>query len=454
MNQVIQSLVQSPYVRTMSAIPSKSEELVHGVDNFLPPLSRTIVRVPPRTGRKSDDLYQFDIPRRDYLDRMELIVRCKAPRSSTVDVAGVNLTTTTVIASANAQVKSVLLAKDLYANILTDIELYSKNRFIERLDPLSIYHETSIRNHVPSTGLDYHFTFLTNTINANTGAVGTTFRPFPERAPLPLATSHRAVDLYNAQFHLPLPFCSVSMLRKNFQTSFLETLTLSVKTKYCQLFQEASSGYDMELVCYYHQFHPNVETVIRNANYKPGIPATLPWWEYVPCTNRIVATTSIIQYLLDSDLLISELLIAPKWEFTDSQTSSYVWTRQNVYLVLTSNGEVLYEGDAIRATQDGEYVMQDNETHMVRTHQEDGTMIIRFSMQYGEIFTGGISLASLHNVVLSIYPSQTKYLNPSSTDAFPTVAGQPEFDVSVIQKRHYMLRIDSDTGVVSRAIES
>jgi hypothetical protein len=125
-----------------------------------------------------------------------------------------------------------------------------------------------------------------------------------------------------------------------------------------------------------------------------------------------------------------------------------------MYLVLTSNGEVLYEGDAIRSTQDSEYVMQDNETHMVRTHQEDGTMIIRFSMQYGEIFTGGISLASLHNVVLSVYPSQSKYLNPSSTDAFPVVANQPNFDVSVIQKRHYLLRIDSDTGVVSRAIES
>ena len=463
MNQVIQSLVQSPFVRTMSAIPSKSEELVHGVDNFLPPLSRAIVRVPPRTGRASADVYQFDIPRRDYLDRMELVVRCRSPRTtangSTFELASQTLTVATAtLSNLPAETSGILKAKDIYSNLITSLEMYSKNRFIERLDPLAVYHETSIRNHVSSTGLNYHFAYSTVKIDPKTGAEQAgQYYPFPERSPIPLTdTSTLLTTLTHAQFHIPLPFCCMSMLRKNFQTSFLETLTLAVTTRHCELFQaDSNSGYDMELVCYYHQFHPNVETVIRNANYKPGIPATLPWWEYVQCTNRLIVSSNLIQYSLDSDLLISEILVAPKWETTKGKTSSYLWTRLNAYLVLTCNGEVLYEGDAIRATQDSEYVLQDNETHMVRTHQEDGTMIIRFSLQYGEIFTGGLALASLNNVVLSVYPSYSNYVSASATATFPSAAsGTQPFDVSVILKRHYLLRIDSDTGVVSRAIES
>lgn len=447
MNQVIQSLVQSPYVRTMSAIPSKSEELVHGVENFLPPLSRTKVSVPPKIGRASQDVYQFDIPRRDYLDRLELVFAAKSPRSSTIMLNGAAISSSESI-NAEANANPITLVSNHHTNVIQRIELYSKNRFIESLDPDAIQHELycqgkQLPEHLQGVAgerIEYMF--------HNEG-------PFPSKG-RPITADATLSQFCSAVFVLPLPFCSVSMLRKNLQTSFLETLTVSVETKFSNLFQlnsDSSAGYSMELVCYYHQFHPNVETVIRNANYKPGIPATLPWWEYVPVLNQIQSSSKLIQYNLDSDSVCSELLIIPQQKTNAPKTVTYAWSQMNPYFVLTANGEILCETDALDTVQDANYKFNEHDQLLAKDSKSDGPIVIRFGMRFGETFTGGLALASLNNVILSIYPSRANYLSSAATNEFPTVI-DAIFDMKVVMKRHYMLRIDSDTGVVSRAIES
>lgn len=462
MNPVIQSLVQSPYVRTMSAIPSKSEELVHGVENFLPPLSRTKVVIRPSTGRLSGEAYRFEIPRRDYLDRLELVFRCRVPSTAnpvTVGATSISDVTSALDSVTSGLSKAMLSCKQPYSNLISSIELYSKNRFIERLDPEAIWHEEAIRNDTEDagSGLDFHYTYLTNIIDPTSGSKSGLFHPFPVRSSTLFSFGlHSLTDLRNAQFHLPLPFCSTSMLKKNFQTNFLETLQVVVNTKWCKLFQlTAANGYDMQLVATYHQFHPNVETVIRNANYKPGIPATLPWWEWVEFTQRVTQGLSVIQYQLDSDYLISELMLVPSFGSSlDSGTVTFDWTRQNFYFVLTTDNQVIFEGDARGLMSDGEYNLADNEVHMRRNHYEDNNLVIRFGLQYGEIFTGGLAISSLNNVVISIYSSEAHYRGLATVLFPPGSTPIAPFDFRILGKRHYMLRIDSDTGVVSRAIDA
>lgn len=440
MNQVIQSLVQSPYVRTLSSIPMKSEEMVHGVESFFPPLSRSQVTILPKTGRYSDDVYRFEIPRRDYLDGLTLVIRGKEKPTSYKFFNGEAISGSKKLSDPDEllpdTVIELLRAHDMWTNMVDNIALFSRNRFIENLSPYAISHEEYIRKR--GSKHDYCFGFYASS------------NVFPSRVRY-LETSDTIEDLSSAVWYIPLPLSSFSMLKHNFQTNFLEQLSLEVRTKFAPLFVSSNlSGYDMQLIASYHQFHPNVESVIRNANYKPSIPASLPWSEWVEVGDPVVTTENIIQLHVHSDALMSEMLVMFSLSDVFSGLSTLEWDsfNWNPYIVVSSNGETIVEGDALSLNSDNEIAMKEGDERSGRVTFFSSSISIRFGLRFGETFTGGLSLASLSNVVVSVYPSQDKYRGVVN-DVFA-----PSTEVKLIMKRHYLLRIDSDTGVVSRSIES
>lgn len=448
MDITIQSLVQSPYMRAMAVVPTKSEELVHGIHDHLPPLVQTQVRIAPVRNPGKIGKWTFNIPRRGLWHRAQLVVR---PRISNGELAAAVDARQTATAST-------------FVEAVENVELYSKQRFIERLMPEAIVSE--MLAHGPKLEQWYQFTY------ADVESDGKTFRneevswpSIGSTAPVGgLATRNDSREKSRPHYVIPLPMASFTSIKKNFQTLFVETLSLVVTTKDFSYF--ATTGYDMELICDFHSFHPNVETVIRNANYKQMIPATLPWHDWIVFDHRInsAGDSSVngkITYSLESDALISKLLVVPQnnVNVAGRGTIRTIATTQNFYIVVRSLSEVLFEGSV--ANLKASYDLTLDETDASR-HPEivlDASTAFYIPINFGlrgdnERFTGGLALSSITNPRIEVYASEAVYrggaVTSNTSSSFPTA----EFDFKILAKRHFFLRIDSDTGVITRSIES
>jgi len=453
MDATIQSLVQSPFIRTMSAIPSKSELLVHGVADHMPPLSRQFVRLFPFSNPGIAGKWRFDLPKLGYINRMELVVR---PVKAVFDTITVN----TLLGGIN---QNYAMPYNLFREAVTSVELYSKQRFIEQLLPEGIMEENRPHMHADE------FSYIKTTLDVDPSDVSfnNVNLPFPYTA----WGRHHIYHLdpndskcNNLQFHIPLPFASLSSLKKNFQSNFVENLSVFVTTKHWGL--SVMSHYEMCLEVVYHNFHPNVETVLRNANYKQGIPATLPWHEYVRFDRVSRGSGAVDRIIVDlsSDAIISKLLVTPVRR-SKVHTQGVVDTivlRQNPYVVVSSLSEVLFEGSWQQCVDRDDVVLDEAEWRSLPYHQAPDCMPyipINLGLKRDvERWTGGLALSSLVNPTLTIYANESVYRGASSgldTEVFPGDSaefGPLTFDV--IGKRHFLLRIDSDTGVISRSIES
>ncbi len=249
---------------------------------------------------------------------------------------------------------------------------------------------------------------------------------------------------------------------------FVEQLTVAITTKAFGYFNV--TGYDMELLCEYHSFHPNVETVIRNANYKQSIPATLPWHDWIVFDHRLNPVSSSIsaadyksiEYSLESDALISKLLIVPQWQHKTSGVKT-MKLDQNLYIVVQSVSEILFEGSVSTVKSQYDLTLDETDNTMAVEKLLDNAYSFYIPITFGlrrdqERFTGGLALSSITNPRITVYPNEAVYRTGSTSGSagfkFPSSADYELFDVKVIGKRHFFLRIDSDTGVITRSIES
>ena len=445
-DSVIQSLIQSPYVRTLASIPTKSEKLVHGIQDNVPPFSRRRVYVSPSLGQNTFGPFRFEIPRAGLLDQMSLRVRMKHNKGA-------------VPGSLEEIYDNALY----FSNCVDAIELYSKNRFIERVEGRAIHWENLL--HTSSDESIYTGSYLD--VDAFTN-----ISPHTTPIALPDAVSNESARAYLStydevqkehwnglfpEFHFPIPFACFSNMKKNFQTYFVENLSIVVSMRSDPFFHDTISAYNkyfMELTCDYHQYHPNVETVIRNANYKQGIPATLPWYDWIRFQHKLVDSDSVKTYNLESDALISEILIIP----TVLKAALRIY--QSYYVVITANSQVIHEctvGDAIGVLGSDRTVDGVSKTQSVKALSSPYSRcyipIVFGLYRSHDHFSGGLSLANLTNPRIHIYPNRAVYLglSPSINSVTQFIAA---LDFEIVAKRHYLLRVDSDTGVITRTIES
>lgn len=468
-------------MRTMAVIPSRTEYLVHGVTDHTPPLSRNRVVLRPVTGTSNHPIQQFrfDIPKLGILDRAVLRIRV----NSSIDTDE-----RTVWSNARDTILD-------YAECLSRVELYCKQRYIESLHPAAILHGLRHDNIAAlSTYMAGSYAEIVDEAGSN--KVQYVDGSLPEGSwgvPGGYVLFSTALDAAlteqarRPEFYIPLPFACFSSLRRNFQTNFVEPLSIFVHTKpfkshqYNYVSNAAANGYYVDLVCHFHNYHPNVETTIRNSNYKQGVPATLPWHEWVVFDKRLSALSvgraadvvpAGISYSLESDAIISDLLVIPKISASmrnemDHQPDYYGITR-NYYVVITGNGDVLFEASAVdlMSFSNRPHVTNEEDRYDQSWHSNGdlGSMpflTIPLGMQSkNEQFTGGLALSSIVNPQITIYSHESVYRRTASSAAsghllFPNQGvANATMEFEIVGKRHFILRIDSDTGVISRSIES
>lgn len=438
-------------MRTMASIPSKTENFLHGVNDHTPPFSTNRIVVQPIRGSGVNSVWEFEIPRSGLLHAMQLRVRLNSLYTS--ELGGTACT-------AWESNRDSLLA---FANVVTNIELYSKQRFIERIAPEAIPYEL----------LNTHSLRTIQAITRCWDAMAAVGDPLPEGMSNPL--KRPSLSTVNAsanyiEFSIPIPSCSTTSLKKNFQTNFVEALSLMVTTKALPSHHAAAlqkeDYYSLQLVCAYHNFHPNVENVIRNSNYETGSPATLPYYDWVKFERRTSPNTATdrVAYSLESDSLVSDLVIVPKYE--KASQPSILTVDRNYYVVISSNSEVLYESSYIDMIDalGKPMVFDENDAYPISMQEMDeptmrAYMPVRLSMRkLKDCFTGGLALSSISNPIITIYANEYVYRNGaySISDAkLPSVADAGAImEFTIVGKRHFLLRIDSDTGVMSRTIES
>jgi hypothetical protein len=313
----------------------------------------------------------------------------------------------------------------------------------------------------------------------------------------------------HAEFIVPVPLSSLKSLPKNYQTRFVQDLELEVKMKelgrgfneYTDLLS-SDKFHKVELVLIYHNWHDNIENTIRNSNYKKGVPASIysTNWVRAGTGKAVTDSASTFEIPLTSRNLVTEILLVAKQlsigsdggnlealtkrksdytTLTETFSANYkvkfkgsgktLWDSDNLLLNgpdtadydLTDRrlvgGDMGYGGRAIdsytqvendaknygflfeavgNARQDGHNITQGG----VEYGFGDNMCTLRFGMQTtDEYYTGGVALQTISNPTIEIQHG-SRWLDR-------------EMEVVVYVKHANMVRIDSDTGEITRTLD-
>lgn len=311
----------------------------------------------------------------------------------------------------------------------------------------------------------------------------------------------------HAAFYVPLTLSSLKSLYKNYQTRFVEDLELEVKTKELgrgfNLTTSNSSTdkyHDVELVLIYHNWHDNIENTIRNSNYKRGVPASVYSTNWVRAATSFKVGSGVGPYAipLTSRNLVTEILVVAKlpsigdvggFDSLKKLKSDYtslikdltykieltgsgktIWSSTNLELQgpdtsdydLTdrklSGGDAAFSGafgDRRARYQsveqvDGNYISGATalKSSPYRTNQcgvdysfGDAMSVMRFGFQTtDEFYSGGIALQTISNPTVNI-------------TMFSTDWDKQELEFNVYVKHANLVRIDSDTGAITRTLD-
>jgi hypothetical protein len=138
--------------------------------------------------------------------------------------------------------------------------------------------------------------------------------------------------------------------------------------------------------------------------------------------------------------------------------------RCGISFELRSGGETILSGS--KAEFDG--VASRNYSTVTRQYQNEGVLPLRYSnsgthIRLGlnntdEFFDGGISFQSLQNPKLVIVVKEADTVltvDEGGAQTTVTLAAKPHlFEFDVVLKRKVMLRIDGNTGKISKSLES
>jgi hypothetical protein len=294
-------------------------------------------------------------------------------------------------------------------------------------------------------------------------------------------------DTVVQDFLIPLPLSSTFYLKDNFQTRLLEDLELVVHTRLAPKQYSGAYGGDpspldkvdlneMSLNVDFINFHENVEEVIRNENFKPNVPAALLQSDRLPfkakwASSRVSGNVETITYSADlnTDALVSDLFVAARVHPSNRGYEAYEsLLGSSIHFDLVSGSESLISG--FKAEFDG--VAGQNYSTVTRQYQNEGVFPLRWThtgthIRLGlnhtdEYFDGGISFQSLTSPKLIItvkhLVSDPLVVNVDvgggETASLNTEANQKLVEFDIVLKRKVMLRIDGNTGKISKSLES
>jgi len=312
----------------------------------------------------------------------------------------------------------------------------------------------------------------------------------------------------HANFLVPVTLSSLKTLSKNYQTRFVEDLELEVRMKeLARGFNVTSNNADsstyhtVELVLIYHNWHDNIENTIRNSNYKRGVPASVYSTNWVRAATSVAVKSNALPLTipLSSRNLVTEICVVAKSKSAgDVMAHPSLQVAKSDYTVLldrdfkyrlefTGSGKCIWEGSnyELHGPDTSDYDLSDrrllggdsayggsdktarapyevhgsehpsalagaaSKTSAIEYTQGgvdysfgDNMAILRFGFQTtDEFYSGGVALQTISNPSIVITPpAGALWLDK-----------EIEFDVYV--KHANLVRIDSDTGAVTRTLD-
>ena len=518
MDPWINSLVQSPLVRSLNTVPSRMSSFAYGVRDNVPPFSFVKEVVDRKGGEalawtdadpagltfagETQTGFEFDIPESGLLDRMYLRVRMYSKSGARVPLDSIGAAQAVVgIDPADYYVKGT---RDAYgssmnfASILNSVVLRTTGaKAIQTLYPNAIASEVQ---KLPSAQREFWYQclngFAAGVADTAAAAPGKTppftqlYNPYGEIAAangILLA----AVNKQNqwADFLIPLPFDVLHQLKDNFQTRFVDDLSVAVSFNVDAALTAGpgadNPGFKCSLVCLYHNFHDVIENSIRDQNFKRGFPASVYSHNYV-IERATSQSGKVLTYRFANTNLISEIIcslrtradpvasrhstalpprdgtIGPfkftllgsgrqlwqaySWELSGPDTADYQLADAHAY------GEDLSRPVICRRVQNTMRNVAYASNQLIADQITLGfeqLYCLRFGFQAHDTFyTGGLALQTISNPTLLI-----ESLGTLDTPWADPQAGQIRYSMDVTLKTCMMLRIDSDTGVITTSLD-
>lgn len=230
----------------------------------------------------------------------------------------------------------------------------------------------------------------------------------------------------------------------------------------------------VEALLYFHNFHDTTAQAIRDANFKPGTPASLLSYNTyletpVALTLSQLQNTEKVNILLTSNNLVfgTSFFIRRRSSVPkkSNKRDHYMQTLRVKSVTLTASGQQIYHSvlDESQITDPFDYDLASGKVgrkynnSLISQSIDDpytGESFYHYMIPYGfssdmTYNSGSIAFQTLNNPVLTIEVDVGK----DASQPIDVVVNDKEFEVVVFHNYWQMIRIDSNTGSITRSLD-
>lgn len=232
----------------------------------------------------------------------------------------------------------------------------------------------------------------------------------------------------------------------------------------------------VEALTYFHNFHDATAQAIRDSNFKPGVPASLltynTYMETVrPITLKELQNTTALQVLLTTNNLVNGTTFFVRRRFTNvnlaNKRDHLMQTLPIKNATLTASGQQLYTAnlDEAQITDVFHYPLASgaigrkyNRTNLSQALSDPLTgesfYVYHIPFAFSSDLTynsGSVAFQTLNNPVLTVTvdvgKDASRPFNVTGSDSVP------EWELVVYHNYWQMIRIDSNTGAITRSLD-
>jgi hypothetical protein len=231
----------------------------------------------------------------------------------------------------------------------------------------------------------------------------------------------------------------------------------------------------VEALLYYHNFHDGTSQAIRDSNFKPGTPASLLMYNTYQETERLLTQTElqntkeIIIQLTTNNLVFGTTFLVRRRNIADAARANKLDHLMNTLpikkVTLTGSGQQLYTAD-LDETQLTDAWDYDLASGKVGRKYNNGVMIqaiddpvtgdsfhlyyIPYSFSSDMTYnSGSVAFQTINNPVLTLVVDA----GVNASQPFNINSQDGEYSIEVYHNYWNMVRIDSNTGAITKSLD-
>lgn len=230
----------------------------------------------------------------------------------------------------------------------------------------------------------------------------------------------------------------------------------------------------VECLAYYHNFHDRTAQAIRDANFKPNTPASLLQYNTYMESERSLKLSEIRNtQQINMNITTNNLVFGTSFMIRRRALNPLLTGKSDHYMntlpvrevTLTASGQQIYhaEFDESALTDVWDYDLATgkvgrkyNNSVLIQSRVDEKTgeelwqYYLPFSFSSDMTYnSGSIAFQTLNNPVLSL----TVDMGVNSTKGYNLIAEDDDFIVQVYHNYWNMIRIDSNTGAITRSLD-